>query len=329
MRNTSLSQLAQQGQDSLLPEISLVIATRSRPQLLKGCLNSIAAQSASPGQFEVIVVDNADRPDPAVSQLCHSEAYAAFFLKYAYHTPKGSSVARNAGASLARAQLLAFLDDDDVLPPDWINKALQVSAQRRAAIFGGPYSPIYSSRKPAWFKDEYASGGHGAQACWLEERRYLFAANLLIDRSLFLDLGGFSLTLGPGTKFFYGEETDLQHRAAKRGERIWYDPSLSLFHYTFPAKMSVLWFLKNSWQKGRAKAVIFQADMLSSKTSRLRARISRLRQLAIAVFTMPILLLQIPFRSRKTYPFYQNFVVEKICPAVSGLALLSGLIRYI
>src|SRR5512147_1695474 len=109
MRNTNPSPPAQQPQQSLLPAISLVIATRSRLELLKACLDSIAAQSASPGQFEVIVVDNADQPDPAVSQLCQSGAYTAFSLKYAYHSPRGSSGARNAGASLARAQLLAFL----------------------------------------------------------------------------------------------------------------------------------------------------------------------------------------------------------------------------
>jgi GT2 family glycosyltransferase len=223
--------------------------------------------------------------------------------------------------------LVGFLDDDGVLPRTWVGNALTISAGTGARIFGGPYFPVYTSQKPAWFKDHYASGQYGDRSGWLGERQYLFAANLVIERALFLELGGFSTELGPGTRFFYGEETDLQHRAAQKGVRVWYDPGLSIQHHTSPAKMSPGWFLSNSWQKGLVKARIFRGDFSSGKTSKTRLQASWLRRAIQDALQAVLLILLLPFRSRASYPFYENFVIEAICPRISSLAMLLSLVR--
>jgi GT2 family glycosyltransferase len=208
-----------------------------------------------------------------------------------------------------------------------VGNALTIPAETGARIFGGPYFPIYTSEKPAWFKDQYASGQYGAEPGWLGERQYLFASNLVIDRALFQELGGFSTELGPGTRFFYGEETDLQHRAARNGVRIWYDPGLSVQHHTSPAKMTPGWFISSSWQKGVVKARIFRGDFSSSRASKTRLQASWLRRALQDALQAVLLILLLPFRSRAKFPFYQNFVVEAICPRISSLAMLLSLVR--
>ena len=310
-----------------LVDLSLVIATRDRAELLKRCLDSLACQQGRVGTFEVIVVDNADAPDPAVEALCRSEIFRPLSLTCLYHPERGSSGARNRGAALARGRLVGFLDDDDTLPPNWIQQALDTEAATGALIFGGPYFPTYASPKPAWFKDEYASGEWGSQPRWLEERRYLFAANLVIEKELFQKLGGFSLELGPGTANIYGEETDLQHRAARQGVRIWYEPALLVYHHTFPEKMTADWFLNSSRQKGKAKARIFQEDFSTRKVSKTRQQFNWARQALGKAIEIVLLYLKLPFRSRKKYPYDQNYIIECICPNVSNLAMLTGLAR--
>ena len=308
-------------------DLSLVIATRDRAELLKRCLDSLACQSVPAGSIEVIVVDNADTPDPAVDLLCRSEAYGALPLIRIHHPVRGSSGARNRGASLARGRLVGFLDDDALLPPTWIQQALDTAAATRARIFGGPYTPTYASSKPAWFKDEYASGEYGTRPRWLEDRHYLFAANLVIEKELFQKLGGFSLALGPGTANVYGEETDLQHRAARQAVRIWYEPAVVVYHHTFPGKMTVGWFLKSSRQKGKAKVQIFREDFSTRKGSKARQRLAWARQAFGKAIETALLYLRMPFRSREKYPYYQNYIIECVCPNVSNLAMLIGLVR--
>jgi glycosyltransferase involved in cell wall biosynthesis len=304
------------------PQLSLVIATRGRASLLKRLLDSLACQEGGAEAFEIIVVDNSDAPDPEVQRLCSPGSYPALTLAYTHHPVRGSSGARNQGAALARGRFVGFLDDDASISPAWVRQALAVPAESGAKILGGPYSPTYASPKPAWFKNAYARGEHGSQPGWLGERQYLFAANLVFDRDLFWELGGFSTALGPGTAYPFGEETDLQHRAVRRGERLWYEPGLEIEHHTFPAKMTMGWFLRSSWQKGRAKGRIFREDFTRSYSPPWRLRLGWLRQAIGQLVRIPFLLLQVPFRNRRKYPSYQNFVVERVCPVISNLGLL-------
>jgi glycosyltransferase involved in cell wall biosynthesis len=210
------------------PQLSIIIATRGRAALLKRLLDSLACQEAGAAAFEVIIVDNNDAPDPEVQKLCSPGYYPALALVCTHNPERGSSGARNQGAALARGRFVGFLDDDAFLPPTWVGKALAVAGERGAKIFGGPYSPTYASPMPVWFEDAYARGEHGDEPGWLGQRQYLFAANLVVDRDLFWELDGFSMDLGPGTAYPFGEETDLQHRAVRRGERLWYEPASRL-----------------------------------------------------------------------------------------------------
>jgi GT2 family glycosyltransferase len=308
-------------------DLSLVIATRSRAELLDRCLASLACQAGLSDRFEIIVVDNADAPDPALEAVCRSPAYAGLTMVYIHHPQRGSSEARNRGAAQARGDWLGFLDDDVLLPTGWLQRALQFGADTQALIYGGPYTPLYESPKPAWFKDAYASGEYGEQPGWLGERKYLFAGNLFVRRGLFWELGGFATGLGPGTRYFYGEETDFQHRAARLGARIWYDPGLRVQHHTAPDKLSTGWFLRTSWQKGRAKALIFQQDYTRGRAAGLRQRLTWTRQALGKLAALVFQLLQIPFRDRKRFPYWQNFVIERIAPGLSNLALLIELLR--
>jgi len=162
----------------------------------------------------------------------------------------------------------------------------------------------------------------------LEDRQYLSGANLVVKRSLFTLLGGFSTSYGGGSPTMFGEETDLQHRAVSQGAKIWYNPELLVYHHVYPSKMHLGVFIKNSWEHGKAKASIYRDDLSMVKgTSRIRLVVSRLRKIAQKGLELAGLFLQIVLRSRKEYPYYQNFVIEKMCPKVSNLGLLINLLK--
>ena len=90
-------------------DVSVVIPTRNRSALLSRTLRSALRQEHV--EFEVIVVDEASSDDtPALLSAVGDSRVRVL----RHEMPRGLSGARNHGAEHARAEWLAFLDDDDL-----------------------------------------------------------------------------------------------------------------------------------------------------------------------------------------------------------------------
>lgn len=99
-----------------LPFISIVMPTRNRAHLLAQALRTIAAQTFS--RFEVIVLDDASDAATAAEYPALWASLDSRFILHRLGQPGGRglgpSVTRNAGIALARGEIIAFCDDDDL-----------------------------------------------------------------------------------------------------------------------------------------------------------------------------------------------------------------------
>ncbi len=94
------------------PWLSAILCTRNRAQLLNCALVALCAQTLDPERFEVILVDDGSTDETA--QV--AERFTALLnLRYVWQPHAGLAAAKNHGISLARAPILVFVDDDDVL----------------------------------------------------------------------------------------------------------------------------------------------------------------------------------------------------------------------
>jgi glycosyltransferase involved in cell wall biosynthesis len=106
-----------------MPQFSVVIPTRDRPELLGEAIASVLAQTVD--DWELVVVDDASTPpasvpdDPRIRLVRLAE-------------PQGPAGARNAGVRASTGRYLAFLDDDDLFVP--VRLALAVPALEQAPI---------------------------------------------------------------------------------------------------------------------------------------------------------------------------------------------------
>ena len=305
-----------------VPAISIVVATLRRAQCLDRMLASVLHQSPGSDDCEVLVVDNAKEADPATAGVCRARSAEGLAVRCVHHPAAGASGARNRGIAEARASLVAFVDDDVELPTTWLLSALEIRELPGVDIYGGPFVPYYDSPKPPWLRDSYVSGAWGEKARWLEGREYLFGMNIVWRRSVLEALGGFSIRFGPGTPYgYYGEETELQARARRIGACIWYDPALVLKHYVHPDRMRVRWHLRSRWEHGKAKARIALGDILrEERRPRTRVAATWLRSAARHAIRVGAMTLELPLRRREAFPRYQNFLVERIGPELSGLS---------
>jgi glycosyltransferase involved in cell wall biosynthesis len=103
-----------------LPEISVVIPTRARPQLLRRAIRSVLRQTFQ--RFEVVVV--LDGEDSVTEKVIEEFADPRITL-LTLHQIAGGSQARNLGVRKARGRYIALLDDDD----EWLPTKLELQIE--------------------------------------------------------------------------------------------------------------------------------------------------------------------------------------------------------
>jgi GT2 family glycosyltransferase len=199
------------------PRVSVVVATRDRVNRLRRLLDSLAAQTVS--DFEVIVVDDGSvRGTPELMRRYREgEVEAELDLRDVRREASGGpSAARNDGWPLARAELVAFIDDDCVATPGWLEALL--AAARPGAIVQGRTLPD---------PREESKLGPYARSLWVEEPGpYYQACNILYPRELLERLGGFDAEAFP----YVGEDTDLAWRAQAAGATVEWAPDALVHH---------------------------------------------------------------------------------------------------
>jgi glycosyltransferase involved in cell wall biosynthesis len=113
------------------PEVTVVIATRDRPALVAGAIDSALAQTVA--AVEVLVVDDGS----AEPVRPHLDDPRLRLLRL--DPPRGVCAARNLGLARARGRWITFLDDDDRLLPDMLERSLQAA---RASTLPPPVAAI-------------------------------------------------------------------------------------------------------------------------------------------------------------------------------------------
>jgi glycosyltransferase involved in cell wall biosynthesis len=97
------------------PFFSVVIPVYNRADAVADAIRSVLAQSER--DFEIVVVDDGSRDDPASVVAAMGDPRIRFFAQ----ENQGGGAARNAGIDRARGRFIAFLDSDDVFLPDHLS----------------------------------------------------------------------------------------------------------------------------------------------------------------------------------------------------------------
>src|SRR5262245_46055134 len=101
--------------------------------------------------YEVIVADNNSSEDTrAVVDRALARGTPAP-LRYVREPRQGVSYARNAGVSIARASLIAFLDDDGVPVPTWVSEIKRAFDEHPDIdCIGGRVRAVWNTPPPTW-----------------------------------------------------------------------------------------------------------------------------------------------------------------------------------
>ncbi|WP_421876282.1 glycosyltransferase family 2 protein [Marinoscillum sp.] len=193
--------------------VSVIIPTYNRPDQLHQAVSSALSQTHT--EVEVIVVNDGGAIEP-LGELFHEYPEIAI---HHLESKAGVSKARNVGIDLARGDYLVFLDDDDLLAPDYLASAVQEIGQADILIAAGSVvgdlSSIHFQRVAAyndWLDQTYAHRLTSHWGFFLQYMPPIFS--MLFKRSVF-DSSRFN------EQMHYGEDRELllRLRSTKTFER--------------------------------------------------------------------------------------------------------------
>ena len=242
---------------------SVIVCTRGRPDDLARCLDALARASAPPG--EVLVVDN-DPSDPRTRAVAERAPLAT----YVPEPRPGLSVARNTGIRAAGGDVIAFVDDDTLVHPRWLEALLAgFDGPRVLAVTGGVLPAELRTRAQVVFERRmgHANRGHSRIAydrAFFEPQRPYGApvwvigagANMAFRREAFDEVGLFDERLGAGATGC-SEDSELWYRLLAAGWECRYEPDSVVLHH-HRAGMDDLRRQAHDYLKGHVAALYVQ-----------------------------------------------------------------------
>lgn len=214
------------------PCVSIVIITRNRPFILAYCIEHVRSQPYP--HKEIIVVDSSCNNGSERVVGRYPEVIGIRLRDQSNNMPQ----ARNEGIAAASGDIVAFIDDDALVQPGWLESLLAAYRDERVGAVGGRTIAI-----PRPFCDEVSgpplmtvssSGEVVMKGMELYSETpvavdHLRGCNMSFRREALEQLGGFdpNYTL---TNLF--EETDLCTRVKKAGWQLMYVPAMTVQHYT-------------------------------------------------------------------------------------------------
>jgi glycosyltransferase involved in cell wall biosynthesis/GT2 family glycosyltransferase len=178
------------------------------------------------------------------------------------HEERGLSGARNSGVAACSGEVVAFLDDDALAVPDWLERLAEAYRDPSILGVGGAVRPAWVDGKPKWFPPEFdwvVGCTHSGMPRRRQAVRNLVGANMSLRREALLEVGGFRHELGRiGTIPAGCEETDLCIRIGQRWpeSKILYDPAAAVNHFVPAARGTREYFTSRCRGEGRSKAVL-------------------------------------------------------------------------
>jgi glycosyltransferase involved in cell wall biosynthesis len=247
--------------------LTVIVCTYNRARLLRDCLSALQAQKVPPTvTFDVTVVDNNSHDDTRTVVDTARDSFPVP-VQYLFEPQQGKTHALNRGIAATTSDVIAFTDDDCRPEPEWLVDLAAAMTTHAADAVGGRILPVWPSPPPPWILSDSRISDSLAVLSDAEVRVLSFAqrerdsgfrvwgANMAWRRSVFADVGLFSLKRGPrGTRHSGGEESELITRALNRGKHIVFDPRPTVRHQLTPDRMRKAYIRATAFSRGESDA---------------------------------------------------------------------------
>lgn len=230
--------------------IDICVCTFRRPHLAD-TLRSISKLLLNPTwRVNIIVADNDDTP--SAKEMTESVARETSLPVLYIHAPaRNISIARNACLNKATGDLLAFVDDDEMVTPEWLEAMITTYQQTNTEVVLGRVRAEYESNCPDWMRN---GDFHSTKPTWVNGQIITgYTCNVLFNRTA-KSIAGLRFRADLGRTG--GEDTVFFSTIYKAGGRISYAPEALVTEVVPANRANLLWLVKRRYRSGQTHALL-------------------------------------------------------------------------
>lgn len=241
-------------------DLSVVICTYNGAERIPKVLNHLAAQiNTSEFIWEVVVVDNNSTDNTATTvQALQEQWMSNTELRYVFESKQGLAFARSRAMQEAKGDLVAFVDDDNLLFANWLSEAYKFAQEHpQSGAFGGQIHGKFNTAPPPYLKNikiflAIIEKGKIAFQYTPEKRMLPPGAGLVVRKKAWFEHVPSSLSLKGrnAQSLMAGEDLEALVNIQKGGWEIWYNPAMELYHDIPKHRLSEQYLLRLAWGTG-------------------------------------------------------------------------------
>ncbi len=244
--------------------ISVVICvyTEDRWEDIRAAVQSVRDQRRKPHEL-ILVVDY----NPELHLRLKKEYTDALVVENTHE--RGLSGGKNTGAEIATGDIVAYLDDDAVADPGWLEALEEAMDDPAGSVVGvgGRTEPLWATgRRPRWFPQEFdwtVGCSYRGMPTRRAPIRNVMGGNAAFRRPLIGEVGGFHSGIGRSVQGRKSrplgcEETEFCIRLAQRrpGSIMMYEPRAKIGHKVPAPRMRFAYFRSRCYAEGLSKALV-------------------------------------------------------------------------
>jgi glycosyltransferase involved in cell wall biosynthesis len=184
-----------------LPFVSIIIPAKNEGKILADCIDSILACNYPRDRYEIVLIDNGSTDNTvSIAKDRGAAVYLCPLLTI--------GAMRNHGANVSKGDIIAFIDADVIVTPNWLLSSVECLNRHSAAACVGSFPLVPENfgwvAKSWWQLQLPLIRGDEQQVRWIA------SMNMIWRKRVFQEIGGFS------TDLTTGEDVDLCYRLGAR-----------------------------------------------------------------------------------------------------------------
>ena len=231
-------------------EITVIVPTHNRAQILEKCIRALDRQTIPPDLYEIIISDDGSEDDTRerVKEIAREVKYPVYYL---YQPNQGANRARNQAIYSARGRLLLFINDDTIATPTMLEQHQHTHSQYPGENVGVLGRVMISPEvPPSFFAQLHLDAGYDQWKGQTElDWRAFYTCNVSVKKTFLLKYGLFEEGLR------YHEDVELSERLSRHGFYVIYNEEALAYHDHFLTEEA---YLNTAKMDGKALAVWYR-----------------------------------------------------------------------
>jgi len=233
----------------MMKKILVGMGTYNRPKMLTQTLTALSSVRIPSGyEAHLLVVDSEESASNVFEGF---KSQLPFETHYIGDQPRGIVMMRNGVLEKAielEVDLVAFMDDDILVSPDWITTSLSLMEKYDADVLDGAVKRTLPEGTPGWIDKGKFFRWHSAPTG--SKRQSASTSNVFFKSKLITEWG---LRFDPFFNFSGGEDTFFFSQAHKKGANIVWNDEVLVTEQIGDSRITVRWILQRAFRRTNAK----------------------------------------------------------------------------